>query len=87
MIKIFKNSAVSRVVNDSGLCGGGATVRGIHAEGPVIATRGGLPDSSSHCTVSPEEAKLNPLKKFERLIEDSLGPNLKVRELPNSQLC
>ena len=80
---------MSQAVDDSGLCGG-ATVRGIHAEGPVIATRGGLPDSSGHCTVSPEEAKhkpeSTPLKKFERLIDDSLGPSLKVRELPNSQL-
>ena len=73
--------AVSRVVDASGP--GGATVRGIHAEGPIIATRGGLPDSAGHCAVSKEEAELepelNPLTKFERLIDESLGKNLKVQ--------
>ena len=62
---------------------GGATVRGIHAEGPIITTRGGLPDSAGHCAVSKEEAELepelNPLTKFERLIDESLGKNLKVQ--------
>ena len=74
---------MSRAVDDRALCGlGAAIVRGIHAEGPVIATRGGLPDSSGHCAVSPEEAELepelSPLKKFERLLE-SLGTKLKVK--------
>ena len=79
--------AVSRVVGDSGL--GGATVRGIHAEGPVIATRGGLPDSSGHCAVSAAEAaldpRLTPLAKFERLVDESLGgPDLRVMTISPS---
>ena len=73
---------LSRAVDNGSLCGDGARVQGIHAEGPVIATRGGLPDSSGHCTVSEEEAELEPeltpLKKFERLIDESLGTKLKV---------
>ena len=64
-----------------GTCG--AIVRGIHAEGPIIATRGGLPDSAGHCAVSQEEAELepelNPLTKFIRLIDEFLGKNLKVQ--------
>ena len=57
-------------------------MRGIHAEGPIIATRGGLPDSAGHCAVTQEEAKLEPelnaLTKFERLIDEFLGKDLKV---------
>ena len=46
-----------------------ANVWGIHAEGPIVASLGGLPDSTVHVKAS--------LSSFETLL-DSIGPALKV---------
>ena len=58
--------ALSACVNQDGH---GCVVRGIHAEGPVVATLGGLPDSSRQAAGSVEE--------FECLLND-IGEHLKI---------
>ena len=53
----------------------GARVEGIHAEGPIIATRGGLPDSKLQIAW--------PLQKFTDLL-DTLTPALKIMTISPS---
>ena len=58
--------------------GHGARVEGIHAEGPIIATRGGLPDSTKQISWGVE--------KFEALL-DTMLPALKIMTIAPSLEC
>ena len=63
---------ISTIVNQNGY---GCVVRGIHAEGPVVATLGGLPDSSKQAA--------GDLDSFHLLL-NNIGPYLKMMTISPS---
>ena len=57
---------LNKIINKTGH---GAVARGIHLEGPIITTRGGLPDF--------KELKSMKVAQFEKMLDD-VGPHVKI---------
>ena len=66
--------SISECVNQDGY---GCVVRGIHAEGPIVATLGGLPDSSN-------QAESDNIKDFDHLLTNVIGEHLKIMTISPS---